>query len=131
MRSKQAPAFQQPWDRNEVALRMKEQKFRLSKSSVNFGGQECDWSTTLRPNFSGTAPPIKKIGEAAGITYNAQQSLYKNSSNVSLGSDVLRAEDYVQAGTMPRFHEQVSTTINTTTTPQQHNTTQHNTAQQH
>ena len=88
---------------------MKEQKFRLSKSSVNFGGQECDWTTTLRPNFGreqsgplGNTPMTK----AAGITYNASTGLYKNSSNVSLGSDELKAEDYVQSGTMPRFHEQ-------------------------
>jgi len=113
LRNKQPPPFQQPWDRNEVASRMKEQKWRLSKSSVNFGGQECDWSTTLRPHFSspGQQPPGGPLGsapmaKAAGITYNAQTGKYKNSSQVSLGSDVLKKEDYVQAGTMPRFHEE-------------------------
>ena len=88
-------------------MRMKEQKYRLSKSSVNFGGQECDWTTTLRPNFGSSDPiggPLGRapMAKAAGITYNAQSGLYKNSSQVSLGSDELKAEDYVQAGTMPR-----------------------------
>ena len=43
-------------------------RYRLSKSSINFGGNECDWSTTLRPNYSKAAPIAAPTPTAAGIS---------------------------------------------------------------
>jgi hypothetical protein len=99
-RNKAPAPFIQPWDRGEVAVRMKEQKFRLSKSSINFGDKTCDWNTTLRPDFSQGCPLPGKRPESipAGITYNASTSAYKNSSKVSLGSDKIA---YGNSNAMP------------------------------
>ncbi|GMH55652.1 hypothetical protein TL16_g01959 [Triparma laevis f. inornata] len=86
---------------------MKEQKWRLSKSSINFGGNECDWSTTLRPDYAKGSPvPAKQaLPRCAGISYNAQQGLYKNGSTVSLGSD---APEYYRANAMPNLQKEHS-----------------------
>jgi hypothetical protein len=104
-RNKAPAPFIQPWDRQEVAAKMAEQKFRLSKSSINFGDKTCDWNTTLRPDMS-KGPAYKHsfpaVGQAAGITYNASTSAYKNSSNVSLGSDAIV---YGTSNVMPNLQQ--------------------------
>ena len=101
-KNKKPAPFIQPWDRAEVASKMKEQKYRLSKSSVTFGDNSCDWSTTLRPHFSKPAPAPSPTPAAAGISYNAVQGLYKNESNVCLGSD---RRESVRANEMPNLQE--------------------------
>ena len=103
-RRNRTPApFVQPWDRLEVAARMKEQKHRLSKSSIQFGDNTCDWSTTLRPYFSTKPPERKSPPKPAGISYNAQQGLYKNESTVSLGSDKI---EYYRANALPNLQDE-------------------------
>ena len=82
---------------------MKEQKFRLSKSSVTFGDNSCEWSTTLRPHFGKPAPKHGAAPVAAGISYNAVQGLYKNESKVSLGSDKI---EYVRANALPNLQKE-------------------------
>jgi len=102
---KQPAPFIEPWDRREVAQKMKEQKFRLSKSSISFGDNSCDWNTTLRPNFSKGAAykhQFPQVGTPAGITYNANTSSYKNSSNVTLGTDKM---EYGSSNAMPNLQE--------------------------
>ena len=107
-RSKAPPPFQMNAAFNEQRNQVHQQKLRLSKSSISFGDQPTDWSTTLRPNLGSPGggltpvdfPVVNRSQAAAGISYNAQQGLYKNESSVCLGSDVM---EYGRSNEMPNI----------------------------
>ena len=105
-RTRAPPPYQTNVNFAEQRANIHHQKLRLSKSSVTFGNDPTEYVTTLRPNFNSPTkgqgasdfPVVNRSQPAAGISYNAQQGLYKNESSVCLGSDPMT---YSSSNEMP------------------------------